>query len=74
MKKAIILKAEVLAGTHIKEAIGEAKGLAEKLGVGIEFNFNSILMVIFPWSDIGKKIEEYHSELKRREEERKENG
>ncbi len=71
MKKAIVLKVEILAGTHIEEAIKEAKKLAEKLEVGIEFDFNGVSMVVYSWSDIEKKIEEYHSELKRREEERK---
>ena len=72
MKKAIVLKVKVLTGIHIEEAIKEAKKLAEKLEVGIEFDFNGVLMVVYSWSDIEKKIGEYHSELKRREEERKE--
>jgi len=73
MKKAIVLKVEVLAGTHIEEAVREAKGLVEKLGVGIEFDFNGIPMVIFPSSNIEEEVKSYWRELKRRAKEEKKN-
>jgi len=73
MKKVIVLKVKVLTGTHIEQAIKEAKGLAEKLGVGIEFDFNGIPMVIFPSSNIEEEVKSYWRELKRRAEEEKKN-
>ena len=69
----IFLKAEVLAGTHIEEAIREAKELAEKLGVGIKFDFNGVPVAIFPWSDVKEKVEDFRFEFKRRAEEEKKN-
>jgi len=69
----IFLKVGVLAGTSIEQAVREAKGLAEKLGVEIEFNFNGIPMTIFPWSDVKEKVEDFKFEFKRRAEEEKKN-
>ena len=42
----VYLKAKVLAGTSIEEAIKDAKKIAEKIGTGIEFRFNGVLMLI----------------------------
>ncbi len=61
----VFLKAEILAGTNIEEAIEEAKKVAKKIGVGIDFEFNGIPVTVFPWSDTKKKVEHYKFELKR---------
>ena len=61
----VLLKAEILAGTSIEEAIEAAKKVAEKLGVGIDFNFNGVPVTVFPWTDTKEKIEDYKLELKR---------
>jgi len=61
----VYLKAKVLAGTSIEEAIKDAKKIAEKTGTGIEFRFNGVLMAITASSDIQKKIEDYEFEIKR---------
>ena len=61
----VYLKAKVLAGTSIEEAIKDAKKIAERTGTGIEFRFNGVLMAITASSDIQKKIEDYEFEIKR---------
>ena len=61
----VYLKAKVLAGTSIEEAIKDAKKIAEKTGTGIEFGFNGVLMLIDSSSDIQKEIEDYKFEIKR---------
>jgi len=61
----VYLKAKVLAGTSIEEAIKDAKKIAEKIGTGIEFRFNGVLMLIDSSSDIQKEIEDYKFEIKR---------
>jgi len=61
----IFLKAEILPGTSIEEAIEAAKKVAEKLGVGIDFDFNGVLVTVSPWTDTKEKIKDYEFELKR---------
>ena len=61
----VYLKASVLAGTSLEEAIKDAKKIAEKTGTGIEFGFNGVLMLIDSSSDIQKEIEDYKFEIKR---------
>ena len=74
MKSAILLKVEVPLGTWLEDAIRDAKKIAEKIGVGVEFDFNDIPMVIFPSSNIEEEVKGYWRELKRRAEEEKKNG
>ncbi|RKX54121.1 MAG: hypothetical protein DRP24_06590 [Thermotoga sp.] len=62
----VILKASFLPGTEIGKAIEKAKELAEELGVAIEFNFNGVNMIVFPWSDVEEEIQEYEFEIRRR--------
>ena len=73
MKSAILLKVEVPLGTWLEDAIRDAKKIAEKIGVGVEFDFNDIPMVIFPSSNIEEEVKSYWRELKRRAEEEKKN-
>jgi len=71
MKSAILLKVEVPLGTWLEDAIRDAKKIAEKMGVGVEFDFNDIPMVIFPSSNIEEEVKSYWRELKRRAKEEK---
>jgi len=73
MKSAILLKVEVPLGTWLEDAIRDAKKIAEKMGVGVEFDFNDIPMVIFPSSNIEEEVKSYWRELKRRAKEEKKN-
>ncbi|RLE58697.1 MAG: hypothetical protein DRJ35_07395 [Thermoprotei archaeon] len=73
MKSAIFLKVEVPLGTWLEDAIRDAKKIAEKIGVGVEFDFNDIPMVIFSSSNIEEEVKGYWRELKRRAKEEKKN-
>lgn len=73
MKSAILLKVEVPLGTWLEDAIRDAKKIAEKIGVGVEFDFNDIPMVIFSSSNIEEEVKGYWRELKRRTKEEKKN-
>jgi len=73
MKSAILLKVEVPLGTWLEDAIRDAKKIAEKIGVGVEFDFNDIPIVIFPSSNIEEEVKDYWAELKRRAKEEKKN-
>ena len=73
MKSAILLKVEVPLGTWLEDAIRDAKKIAEKMGVGVEFDFNDIPIVIFPSSNIEEEVKDYWAELKRRAKEEKKN-
>lgn len=57
--KNIILKVEFLAGVDIFDAGEEAIALAEKLNVGIKFDFNGILCTVWP-GDSPKVLKEQY--------------
>jgi len=59
------IKAEVLAGTRLEEAIAEAIRLAQRISVPIEIRFNGVDLCLFPGSLVADKVREYENGISR---------
>lgn len=57
------IKADILAGTDIEQAIREAISLAENLGTTIEISFNGCFLCLHAGDNLERKVEEYHQWL-----------
>ncbi len=62
----LIINVKLLAGTHIRQAIAEAKDLAERMDLAyVVFDFNSVKMSVSRRADVNELAEEYKYALHR---------
>jgi len=70
MKSSLIIKVEILAGTHLREAAQEMITLRQKLGVNIEGSFNGVnLYVGHNTKNVDEIEQEYDREIKEKHKE-----
>jgi len=63
MRLRATLSVSFLAGTSIREAVTQAKELAEKLNISyVHFNFNGVSLSISPDADVNKAVKEYKND------------
>lgn len=72
MSKNLSVQVSFLAGTHIRSAYTEARELADKLGVGVEFRFNGVLCWCRPGDDIDHRVAVFDADLERQAKRQKE--
>ena len=59
----IYLRTLIVAGTDIRQAVGESIELSKTIGCNIEFSFNDISVFINPKSNIEEKVKQYMNDL-----------
>lgn len=58
----ILLRVEMIGGTHITEAVREAKIVALQLHCMVQFTFNGIELHVTDGTDVDGKVAEYEHE------------
>jgi hypothetical protein len=54
---------EVLAGTTIKDAVGETLTIAKENDCVVKFDFNGVEMTVYKWDNLEDVINYYYKEL-----------
>lgn len=63
----LTIHVECMAGDDLEQAAEEALILANKLGIGVEFNFNSVICYMPVNGDVDSLIAEWQEALKKPE-------
>lgn len=61
----LVLRIDVLAGTHVERAIIEMIDKAQDLNINLEANFNGVNLFITPRSSIPQTLSDYEKEQNR---------
>ena len=64
IRSSLHLKVNILGGTDISDACTDAVILSRHLNLTIDFNFNDVHVMVFPYSTPSKIVESYYEQLK----------
>lgn len=59
-----VFTVQPFGGTDIKEAVEESLKISKKKDCIVSLSFNGVPLEIYPSTDIGKVVEEYHKKIR----------